>query len=80
MTDEEKLKQQMTFFDYIYPCLTRRIDRLEQSLNGMNHRLFEYALERKHLLEHVNQYKKKIQRIEQFLIKHGLIKLLKKEQ
>lgn len=80
MTDEEKLKQQMTFFDYIYPSLSQRIDSLEKAVNNLNHKNLETILQRKHLIEHVDQYKRKIQKIERFLIENGLIKLLNQKE
>lgn len=73
-------KDQANFFDYIYPSISRRLDELEKKDNAKMHMLLEIRLERDELKKMVNQYKKKIQRIEQFLIEHGLIKLLTKEK
>lgn len=77
MTDDEKLKQQMTFFDYIYPSMSRRLDELETDNRLLNDRQCRLSAELEIAKDHFFQYKKKIQRIEQFLIEKGLIKLLK---
>jgi len=72
------IDEQVAFFDYIYPQISRRLDDLERSNVSLNNRLLAIEEERKQLLLHVEQYKKKIQRVEQFLIEQGLIKLLGK--
>lgn len=75
----QKLKEQMNFFDYIYPWISREINELKNT-NDTSYRLM---LEMKASIglqnEIIGQYKGKIQRIEQFLIKRGLIELLGKE-
>ena len=80
INDEEKLKQQLTFFDYIYPRISSSIDDLKQGHKNLSGRMLRLEEERKYLIEMIYQYKKKIQRIEQFLIENGLIKLLGKWQ
>ena len=79
MTEEQLLKQQLTFIDYIYPKLSQEIDSLKKSNENLNKRMVELVEERKYWIETIEQYKSKIQRIEQFLIEHGLIKLLGKK-
>ena len=79
MTQEELLKQQLKFIDYIYPSLSQQIDDLKNGHECLNRRIIELIEERKYWIETIGQYKNKIQRIEQFLINHGLIKLLGKE-
>ncbi len=79
MTPEDLLKQQLTFIDYIYPKLSQEIDSLKKGHECLNRRMIELVEERKYWIETIEQYKSKIQRIEQFLIQHGLIKLLGKE-
>lgn len=76
---EEKIKQQMEFFDYIYPSISRRIDDLEKRVNRNWDNILMLNAERDQYREIIEQYKKKIQRIEQLLIEHGLINLLGKK-
>lgn len=73
------IDEQVAFFDYIYPQISQRLGDLEQSNINLNYRLLEIEEERKNLLLHVEQYKKKIQRVERFIIEQGLIKLLGKK-
>lgn len=77
--DVRELQEQLNFFDYIYPRISSQLDSLEKSQKSLNNRILCLEEERKYLLEHITQYKKKIQRIEQFLIENGLIKLLGKK-
>jgi len=77
--DYEIDKDQATFFDRIYPSISQRLNSLEKENITIKSQMFELHMERKELNNMINQYKKKIQRVEQFLIKHGLIKLLTKE-
>ena len=79
MSEEEKLKQQLTFIDYIYPKLSQRIDDMDKQFNALHRKVQGFKLEREYLIDHFLQYKKKIQRIEQFLIENGLIRLLGKK-
>jgi hypothetical protein len=74
------IDEQVAFFDYIYPRMSMRLDELEKFNRSNESRLIEIQEERKHLLLEVSQYKKKIQRIEQFLIEKGLINLLGKKE
>jgi len=79
LIDEERLKmrEQLKFFDYIYPSISRQLDDIRKSCENNYRRILEINEERKAQRELIEQYKKKIQRIEQFLIKHGLINLLR---
>jgi chromosome segregation ATPase len=71
-------KEQASFFDRIYPSLSRRLDDLEKADTHKTHQILELILERRELMKTIDQYKRKIQRVEQFLIENGLIKLLTK--
>jgi uncharacterized coiled-coil DUF342 family protein len=75
---DEKLKEQLTFFDYIYPSISRQLDEVRQACDRNHQHLLGLEEERKTQRELIDQYKKKIQRIEQFLIELGLIELLGK--
>lgn len=75
--DDKKLKDQLNFFDYIYPSISRQLDELKKSCHCNEIRIIELHHERKSQGLLINQYKKKIQRIEQMLIEHGLIDLLR---
>lgn len=77
--DEERLKmrEQLKFFDYIYPSISRQLDEIRKSCEHNYQIMLEINEERKSQRELIEQYKKKIQRIEQFLIEHGLISLLR---
>ena len=81
MNDEEKkLKEQLNFIDYIYPDLSRRLNDLQRESDNIVRHMFDVDSQIKNQNRIIEQYKKKIQRIEQFLIKHGFIKLLSKEK
>ena len=80
MNDNELLKQQLQFFDYIYPTISRQIDELKKEQANINSHVLHLIEEKKYWMETINQYKKKIQRIEQFIIENGLIKLLINKQ
>lgn len=77
MIDDENIKQQLTFFDYIYPKISSRLDELEKDNKLLYRKQCDLCSELEINKTHFIQYKKKIQRIEQFLIENGLIKLLK---
>lgn len=77
--DEQKLRKQLDFFDYIYPSMQRNIDTLTSEVKNLNMENLELIDKVERLKLDVRQYKAKIQRIEQFLIKKGLIKLLGEE-
>ena len=68
---------QANFFDRVYPSISQRLYDLEraQSSHANNERDFRHDIRMMELT--IEQYKGKIQRIEQLLIKHGLIHLLK---
>jgi hypothetical protein len=74
----DKLKTQMTFFDYIYPNISRRLDTLEKENDARYRQILTLQQEKNFMQLMVKQYKTKIQRIEQFLIERGLIELLGK--
>lgn len=79
MTEEErdeKLKQQLSFFDYIYPQISARLSELEKNNKKIEQELLLQINEKQNLILTIEQYKKKIQRIEWFLIKKGVIELL----
>lgn len=80
--DEERLKmrEQLKFFDYVYPSISRQLDEIRKSCENNYQRMLEINEERKSQRELIEQYKKKIQRIEQFLIEHGLISLLRNKK
>jgi hypothetical protein len=73
-------KEQCDFFYYIYPSISRKLDEIDKKHSYYERVLIDIKEERKSILELVNQYKKKIQRIELFLIKKGLIELLGKDE
>ncbi len=82
MAEEEimnrNIEEQVNFFDYIYPRISSQLDNLSKEQEFLNKRMLAIEEERKHLFETIDQYKRKIQRIENFLIEKGLIHLLGK--
>ena len=75
---EDKLREQMTFFDYIYPLISRRLGDIESKCENIWRHQLRMMEESKYEKLMIEQYKGKIQRIEQFLLEHGLIRLLGK--
>lgn len=69
-------QDQATFFDRIYPSISQRLQSLEDDRKYTNFHIIELKHEIKVMNEIVKQYKKKIQKIEQLLIEHGLKNLL----
>jgi len=67
-----------SFFDRIYPKLSAKLDNLEKDNETLHKLLLDIQCDQKINNVHFVQYKKKIQRIEQFLIENGLIKLMDK--
>ena len=76
--DSDQHAQQAKFFDYIYPSISRRLDDLERKLSMHPAQLMNLKTQINFQNLTIDQYKKKIQRIEQLLIENGLIGLLKK--
>lgn len=74
MTDEfmEMSKDQATFFDRIYPTISRRLHDLESDQKNNHYQITELKSHIKVMELTVEQYKKKIQKIEQLLIERGL--------
>lgn len=70
-------EDQATFFDRMYPQISQRLHDLEQSDKSTHMRLVDMKSHIKVMELTVEQYKKKIQKIEQLLIEHGLTKILK---
>lgn len=77
---DKKLKEQLEFFDYIYPHISRTLDEVKRQCNLNFERIVIMQEERKQEKLMIEQYKGKIQRIEQLLIEHGLIKLLGRKE
>ena len=71
--DEDQAK----FFDRIYPQISQRLHSLENESKIHHYQLTELRSEIKVMNLTVEQYKKKIQKIEQALIKEGLSNILK---
>lgn len=74
---EEMSKDQATFFDRIYPTISRRLHDLESDQKNKHYQMTELRSHVKVMELTVEQYKKKIQKIEQLLIQHGLKSILK---
>lgn len=73
----EITKDQATFFDRIYPSISKRLDSLETEKINNHYKTKELESEIQIMQLTVDQYKKKIQKIEQLLIKRGLMSILK---
>lgn len=69
-------EDQATFFDRIYPTISQRLQSLEDDRKHMNFYIIEFKHELKFMNLTIDQYKKKIQKIEQLLIENGLKHLL----
>jgi ADP-glucose pyrophosphorylase len=75
---EDRLKEQLAFFDYIYPELSRRINNLE-SENSYNQKILNKALDETRQIKHeFKQYKNKVKRIENYFLQLGIISSLGK--
>jgi hypothetical protein len=74
MSDElaEVSPDQAKFFDRIYPSISRRLHDLESDQKSKHYQITELKSQLKVMELTVEQYKKKIQRIEQLLIEKGL--------
>ncbi len=70
-------EEQATFFDRMYPDISRRLHDLEQSDKSTHLRLVDMKSQIRIMELTVDQYKKKIKKIEQLLIELGLTNLLK---
>ncbi|MDE1829571.1 MAG: hypothetical protein KGI25_04545 [Thaumarchaeota archaeon] len=70
-------EDQATFFDRIYPTITRRLQDLEDDRKNTYFQITDLKHEIKLMKLTVEQYKAKIQKIEQALINHGLKRVLK---
>lgn len=70
-------EDQATFFDRIYPTITRRLQDLEDDRKNTYFQITDLNHEIKLMKLTVEQYKSKIQKIEQALINHGLKRVLK---
>ncbi len=66
-----------TFFDRIYPDISRRLHDLESEQKSVHYCMTEFRSHIKIMELTIDQYKKKIQRIEQALIGRGLESTLK---
>ena len=79
MSDEfmEISKDQSTFFDRMYPTISQRLHDLEIDQKSKHYEITRLKAEIKVMNLTVEQYKKKIQKIEQMLIKSGLKSILK---
>ena len=75
--DSDKFAEQAKFFDYIYPSISRKLDDLERKLSMHPYQISDLKSQINIQNLTIDQYKKKIQRIEQMLIKLGLLGLLK---
>lgn len=73
----EMSKDQATFFDRIYPTISRRLHDLEADQKNKHYQMTELRSHVKVMELTVEQYKKKIQKIEQLLIQRGLKSILK---
>jgi len=78
LSDEEKRKNQLLFIENIYPSIDKRIKDLEFEVKYLKGNISNLEREKYEEQVYFFQYKNKIQRIEQFLIENGLIKLLGK--
>ena len=74
---EEISKDQATFFDRIYPSISRRLHDLETDQKDKHYRITELRSQIRMMELTVEQYKSKIQKIEQALIRKGLKSVLK---
>ncbi|HHF7354124.1 TPA: hypothetical protein ACTTVN_000584 [Legionella anisa] len=70
-------EDQATFFDRIYPSISRRLHDLESDQKNKHYQITELRSQVKLMELTVEQYKKKIQKIEQLLIQKGLKGILK---
>lgn len=78
LSDEEKIKNQLLFLEKIFPSIDKKLKYNEREIELLNNRLNSMISSREKEKEYFYQYKGKIQRIEEFLISNGLIKLLGK--
>ena len=78
LSDEEKIKNQLLFLEKIFPSFDKKLKDNEREIELLNNRLNSMISSREKEKEYFYQYKGKIQRIEEFLISNGLIKLLGK--
>lgn len=78
LSDEEKIKNQLLFLEKIFPSIDKKLKDNEREIELLNNRLNSMISSREKEKEYFYQYKGKIQRIEEFLISNGLIKLLGK--
>lgn len=58
-TNEEKIRQQLTFFDYIYPSISRSIDDLKNESKSHALQIYDLKNQIKFQNENINQYKKR---------------------
>jgi wobble nucleotide-excising tRNase len=73
----EMSKDQATFFDRIYPTISQRLYDLEREQKCKHEQLNDLRSQIQLMNLTVEQYKKKIQKIEQSLIDRGLKSILK---
>ena len=66
------------FIDKVYLDFSNRLQSLERKDDYLAMKIEQYKEELTKLHHELRQYKGKIQRIEQFLIENGLIRLVKK--
>lgn len=70
-------RDQAVFFDRIYPSISQRLYDLEIEQKHYHYEMVELNSKIQLMNLTVEQYKKKIQKIEQILIKRGLKSILK---
>jgi len=79
MIDEKEIINQLNAFYHIYPNMQKKVYDLEKEVENLKWKLIHINEERKYQETIIKQYIGKIQRIEQFLIENGLIRLLGKK-
>ena len=76
MMDQDDILDQLRAFYHVYPSLAATVKRMDDDIRSLQYQLVRLRAEDKIRDDYFVQYKMKIQKIEQFLIEHGLIKLM----
>lgn len=76
MIEKEEALDQLRAFYHIYPSMAATIKHMEADIKSLQYQIVRMMEESKVKDNFFQQYKAKIQRIEKFLIEHGLIKLM----
>ncbi len=76
MMNQDEVLDQLRAFYHVYPSLAAKVKHMEDEIKSLQYQLVRIHEENKTKDVFFKQYKSKIQRIEQFLIEHGLIKLM----